>query len=188
MTSAFFLQIGEIDDIMHNACWIFILAMSSGVTYDTYEESNFCSEWSFSQFSGNMRKWFGMATYSSIFAWRIPWTEEPVVHGVAKSWTRLKWLSSAFSWQNSISLCPASFRIPRPNLPVTPDVSWLATFAFQSPILKRTSFLGVRSIYTYKYFILEVFPPYLSHLFTRLYLCAWSEVESNFIFSIKIIY
>ena len=110
------------------------------------------------------------------------------VYGVAQSWTRLKWLSSAFSWQNSISLCPASFRIPRPNLPVTPDVSWLATFAFQSPILKRTSFLGVRSIYTYKYFILEVFPPYLSHLFTRLYLCAWSEVESNFIFSIKIIY
>ena len=78
MTSAFFLQIKETDDIMHNACWIFILAMSSGVTHDTYEESNFCSEWLFSQFSGNMRKWFGMATYSSIFAWRIPWTEEPV--------------------------------------------------------------------------------------------------------------
>ena len=32
---------------------------------------------------------------------------------------------SAFSWQNSSSLCPASFRIPRPNLPVTPGVSWL---------------------------------------------------------------
>ena len=47
----------------------------------------------------------------------------------------------ANSWQNSISLCPASFRIPRPNLPVTPGVSWLPTFAFQSPIMKRTSFL-----------------------------------------------
>ena len=45
--------------------------------------------------------------------------------------------------QNSISLCPASFRIPRPNLPVTPRVSWLPTFAFQSPIMKRTSFLCV---------------------------------------------
>ena len=52
---------------------------------------------------------------------------------------------SAFSWQNSISLCPASFRIPRPNLPVTPGDSWLPTFAFQSPIRKRTSFLGVSS-------------------------------------------
>ena len=31
-------------------------------------------------------------------------------------------MTSAFSWQNSISLCPASFRIPRPNLPVTPGV------------------------------------------------------------------
>ena len=29
-------------------------------------------------------------------------------------------MTSAFSWQNSISLCSASFRIPRPNLPVTP--------------------------------------------------------------------
>ena len=26
-----------------------------------------------------------MATHSSIIAWRIPWTEEPAVHGVAKS-------------------------------------------------------------------------------------------------------
>ena len=49
------------------------------------------------------------------------------------------------SWQNSISLCPASFRIPSPNLPVTPGVSWLPTFAFQSPIMKRTSFGGVNS-------------------------------------------
>ena len=24
-------------------------------------------------------------------------------------------MTSAFSWQNSISLCPASFHIPRPN-------------------------------------------------------------------------
>ena len=32
-------------------------------------------------------------------------------------------MTSAFSWQNSISLCLASFRIPRPNLPVTAGVS-----------------------------------------------------------------
>ena len=50
-----------------------------------------------------------------------------------------------FSWQNSISLCPASFHTPRPNLPVTPGVSWLPTFAFQSPKMKRTSLLGVSS-------------------------------------------
>ena len=46
-------------------------------------------------------------------------------------------MTSAFSWQNSISLFPASFGIPRPNLPVTPGVSSLPTFAFQSPIMKR---------------------------------------------------
>ena len=32
----------------------------------------------------------GMATHSSVLAWRIPWTEEPGgLHGVAKSRTRL---------------------------------------------------------------------------------------------------
>ena len=34
----------------------------------------------------------GMATYSSILAGEIPWTEEPgglTVHGNSKSWTRL---------------------------------------------------------------------------------------------------
>ena len=54
-------------------------------------------------------------------------------------------MTSVFSWQNSISLCPASFCTPRPNLPVTPGISWLPTFAFLSPIMKRTSFLSVSS-------------------------------------------
>ena len=34
----------------------------------------------------------GMEAHSNILAWRIPWTERPggaIVHGVAKSWTRL---------------------------------------------------------------------------------------------------
>ena len=53
-------------------------------------------------------------------------------------------MTSAFSWQNCVSLCPASFCTPRSNLPVTPGVFWLPTFAFQSPIMKRTSFLGSR--------------------------------------------
>ena len=39
-----------------------------------------------------------IATHSSILAWRIPWTEDSVrlhtVHGVTKSWTWLKWLST----------------------------------------------------------------------------------------------
>ena len=34
----------------------------------------------------------GMATHSSILAWRIPWTEEPGT--VTKNHTRLKWLST----------------------------------------------------------------------------------------------
>ena len=39
-------------------------------------------------------------------------------------------MTSVFSWQNSVSLCPASFCTPRPNLLVTSGISWLPTFAF----------------------------------------------------------
>ena len=34
-------------------------------------------------------------------------------------------MASAFFWQNSVSLFPASFFTPRSNLPVTPGISWL---------------------------------------------------------------
>ena len=34
---------------------------------------------------------------------------------------------------------------PRPNLPVILSISWLPTFAFQSPLMKRTSFFGISS-------------------------------------------
>ena len=47
--------------------------------------------------------------------------------------------------KNSVSLCPASFCTPRSNLPVTPGISLLPTFAFQSPMIKRTSVLSVSS-------------------------------------------
>ena len=58
-----------------------------------------------------------------------------------------------FSWENPVILCPASFCTPRPNLPVIPGVSWLPTFAFQSPVMKRISFLrlvlaGLVGLYT----------------------------------------
>ena len=46
----------------------------------------------------------GMATHSSVLAWRIPRTEKPggaTVHGVAKSQTQVKWLCthSTANWQ-----------------------------------------------------------------------------------------
>ena len=42
--------------------------------------------------------------------------------------------------QLAFSLCPALFYTPRPNLPVTPGISWLSTFAFQSPVMSTRSF------------------------------------------------
>ena len=44
-------------------------------------------------------------------------------------------MTSAFSWQNSIGLCPASFRIPRPNSPVTPGISSEKAMASHSSTL-----------------------------------------------------
>ena len=49
-------------------------------------------------------------------------------------------MTSTFSWQNSVSLCLASFCTPKPKLPVTPGISWLPTITFQSPMMSRTSF------------------------------------------------
>ena len=49
-------------------------------------------------------------------------------------WKRVFVFTIAFFWQSSVSLCPFSFCTPKPNLPVTPGVSWLPTFACQSPI------------------------------------------------------
>ena len=42
----------------------------------------------------------------------------------------------------TLSLCPASFRIPRPNLPVTPGVSWLPTFCIPVPYNEKDIFFG----------------------------------------------
>ena len=39
-------------------------------------------------------------------------------------------MTNVFSWQNSVSLCPASFCTPRPNFPVTPGISWFPTLTF----------------------------------------------------------
>ena len=52
-------------------------------------------------------------------------------------------MTRMFSWQNSISLYPASFCTLRPNLPIIPCISSLATFAFQPATMKMTSFLDV---------------------------------------------
>ena len=40
-----------------------------------------------------------MAPHSSTLAWRIPRTEEPAVHGVAKSWTRLNDFAFTFHFR-----------------------------------------------------------------------------------------
>ena len=50
----------------------------------------------------------GMATHSSILAWRIP-RSLPGSSVVAKSWTRLKWLSMHAQWVNSVLIVSLTF-------------------------------------------------------------------------------
>ena len=49
-------------------------------------------------------------------------------------------MTSALFWQNSISLCPALFCIPRPILPVTPGVS--SYFCIPVPYNEKDIFWG----------------------------------------------
>ena len=74
----------------------------------------------------------------SIWFWYWPSGDVHVYSLLLCCWKRVFSMTSLFSWQNSISLCPPSFLTPRPKLLVTPDISWLPNFGFQSPIMKRT--------------------------------------------------
>ena len=74
---------------------------------------------------------------------------------VLSCWKRVFAMTNSFSWQISVSLCPATFCTPRPNLPVTPRISWLPTFAFQSPIMKRASVFFL-FVFFFLVFLLEV--------------------------------
>ena len=71
-------------------------------------------------------------------------------------------MTSAFPWQNSISLCPASFYTPRTNLPVTPGISWLPTFTFQSLIMKVKSESESHSVVSDSLWPHELYSPWNS--------------------------
>ena len=62
-------------------------------------------------------------------------------------------MTSAFSCQNSISLCPATFLIQRPNLPVTPRSGEVVGRSTPHP--RSGTFLSLGR-YIPKYFILFV--------------------------------
>jgi len=91
----------------------------------------------------------------SVLAWRIPGTGEPCglpsmgSHRVKHDWSDLAAAAAVHSLSKTANFCPASFCIPKPNLPVTPGISWFPIFAFQFPLMKRTSFLAVRSRKSY---------------------------------------
>ena len=59
----------------------------------------------------------------------------PCVQFLLCCWKRVFAMTSVFYWQNSISLCPALFCTPRPNLTVTPGISWLSTFVLPNSAL-----------------------------------------------------
>ena len=94
-------------------------------------------------------------------------------------------MTSAFSWQISVSLCSASFCIPRPNLPVIIGISWPPAFSFQSPMMKKRSFLvsvleGIVDLY--RTIQLQLHQHYwLGHRLRLLWywlVCLWNEQRS----------
>ena len=58
----------------------------------------------------------------------------------------------------SISLCPASFCTPRPNLPVTPGVSWLLTFIQAYAPTSNAEETEVERFYEDLQYLLELTP------------------------------
>ena len=45
----------------------------------------------------------GHGNPSSILAWKIPWTEKPIVHGTVKSGTRLKRLTDTHTHTHTVN-------------------------------------------------------------------------------------
>ena len=81
-----------------------------------------------------------MAAHSSFLAWEIPWTEEPGVHGVAKSCTRLgAWAAAAAV--SVLSPCPAV------HIPTDPPQTRSSTCVWKcsevSGVMELPSFLLV---------------------------------------------
>ena len=54
-------------------------------------------------------------------------------------------MTSVFSWQNSVSLCPAFFFYFQTKFACYSRQLLTSYFSFQSPVMQRTSFLGVSS-------------------------------------------
>ena len=54
-------------------------------------------------------------------------------------------VTNVFSPQNAVSLYPAWSSIPRPNVPLTPGVSWLPYFCFPVPYDEKNVFFCVSS-------------------------------------------
>ena len=88
---------------------------------------------------------FQVQRMQSTWFWYWPFGDLQMLSHLLCCWKRVFAMTNAFSWQNSVSPCPASFCSPGPNLPVTPGISWPPTFAFQSPVMKSISFVGVSS-------------------------------------------
>ena len=74
----------------------------------------------------------------------------PCVSHILCWWKGMFARTRVSSWWNSLSLCPVSFYMPRPNLIVTPGVSWLLLWHFNPLWWKRYLCWGVSSRTSYR--------------------------------------
>ena len=86
---------------------------------------------------------FCLQRIQSIWFQYWPSSDTHVLSPLLGCWKWLFAMTSMFSWQKSVNLCPVSFCTPRPNLSVNPGISWLPNFPFKSPMMKRISLFVV---------------------------------------------
>ena len=117
----------------------------------------------------------------SIWFWYWPFGDFHVQRHLFCFWKMVYAMTSVFSWQKSVSLSPASFCSPRPNLPVTSGISWLPTFAFQSLMMERTSLFCVSSKGLHRTIELQLLQHYWSRHRLGLLGYWWFALETNMI-------
>ena len=100
-----------------------------------------------------------MATYCSILAWRVPWTEEPGgFHRVIKSWTQLEAIEHTQSYYQISAVFPERYffvayltyiliyhslclLIPCPYFAPLPSPHWFSTLQFVLLLFSLISFI-----------------------------------------------
>ena len=118
-----------------------------------------------------------MATHSSILAWRIPWKEEPTVHGVAKSQTWLRTASRKNHESNNVRKLAWGPYEKCQHLISLKDSDWYGTNWVSQPEICRVTPNGTQ--YLWSTYLQPWLPPGWIGMSTLGYPCSQGHVSAN---------